>query len=241
MASAGVVAPLFVVSPHLDDAVFSCGSLLAARRGAVVCTVFAGTPADPVHRSWDEAAGFEDSTQAMHARTLEDEYALSLCEACGVRLGFFDGQYAPLPAAQTVARAIAEELARWPGATPVVPLGLRHSDHRCVADAWLVLFRARSMTSCIVYEEAIHRTARDLTGQRLAELANAGLSVERLDEAWCPARTSARAQHMKRRCVQAYASQLRAFGARIPADLGAPEQYWRVEWARRTGSPLRGS
>ncbi|NIE63347.1 PIG-L family deacetylase [Burkholderia sp. Ax-1719] len=231
MASASVVAPLFVVSPHLDDAVFSCGSLLAARRGAVVCTVFAGTPANAVHRPWDEAAGFEDSTQAMHARTLEDEHALALCGAHGVRLAFFDGQYAPLPNAQTVARAIAAELARWPGATPVVPLGLRHPDHRCVADAWLALFRARGMTSCIVYEEAIHRTARDLTDQRLADLANMGLSTERLDEAWCPARTSARAQHTKRLSVQAYASQLRAFGTRIPADLGAPERYWRVEWA----------
>lgn len=35
---------LLVVSPHLDDAVLSCGCWLASRPGAAVVTVFAGRP-----------------------------------------------------------------------------------------------------------------------------------------------------------------------------------------------------
>jgi len=33
-----------VISPHLDDAVFSCRQLLAQAPGSVVVTVFAGIP-----------------------------------------------------------------------------------------------------------------------------------------------------------------------------------------------------
>jgi len=38
---------MLVVSPHLDDAVLSCGRLLAGRPGSVVATVFAGVPSRP--------------------------------------------------------------------------------------------------------------------------------------------------------------------------------------------------
>jgi LmbE family N-acetylglucosaminyl deacetylase len=41
-----VVEPIVVLSPHLDDAVLSCGVLLAANGGARVVTVFAGMPTD---------------------------------------------------------------------------------------------------------------------------------------------------------------------------------------------------
>lgn len=41
-----------IISPHLDDAVFSYGELLVAKSGSVVVTVFAGEPAHlwPTHR-----------------------------------------------------------------------------------------------------------------------------------------------------------------------------------------------
>jgi LmbE family N-acetylglucosaminyl deacetylase len=37
-------APLVILSPHLDDAVWSCFSLLAREQDVVVATVFAGIP-----------------------------------------------------------------------------------------------------------------------------------------------------------------------------------------------------
>lgn len=227
-----------VVSPHLDDAVFSCASLLAARPGTIVCTIFAGTPKIPQRTGWDDAAGFVDSTQAMQGRLREDKLALDVCGAHAIRLDFLDGQYGPLPDADTLAAALGDELERLPDLELVVPLGLRHPDHVRVAEAWGILFRARRLKSCVVYEEAIHRTARGAAAARLAELGAAGLCAHPLDETWLPERLGARALDVKRRSVRAYASQLRAFGERLPADIAKPERYWRLGWAS-TASALR--
>src|SRR5436853_287558 len=50
---------MVAISPHLDDAVLSCGQLLAARPGSVVITVFAGMPRDGSQQTdWDRRCGF---------------------------------------------------------------------------------------------------------------------------------------------------------------------------------------
>ena len=62
---------MLVISPHLDDAVLSCGALLAAHRGAVVATVFAGVPRDPRQRTeWDARSGVADAAEdaCRHAK-----------------------------------------------------------------------------------------------------------------------------------------------------------------------------
>lgn len=238
---AGQCAASLVVSPHLDDAVFSCGALLAALPGSTVCTVFAGAPHQPQRRAWDMAAGFRDSTSAMATRRCEDAQALALCGARAERLSFLDGQYDPLPDTDAVEGALAAQLAKCPGAAFVVPLGLRHPDHRRVADAWLTLLRSRLIRSCIVYEDAIHRTARGLTEQRLRDLSEVGLRADALDATLCPERMSARATNIKRCSVLAYASQLRAFGSRVPGDLAQPERYWHVYWAMTPPAPRAAS
>lgn len=221
---------LFVVSPHLDDAVFGCATLLAARPGACVCTVFAGTPENRQDTEWDRAAGYADSTLAMRGRWREDERALDICNAKAHRLDFLDGQYDALPDIETLANALAEAFSAYKNeATLVVPLGVHHPDHVRVGEAWMALLRAGRVLSCIVYEDAIHRAARGVVEKRLNELDQAGLRVTPLDDAWCPERSTARALDIKRRGILAYASQLRAFGERIPADLAKPERYWRAE------------
>ena len=222
------VPPLFVISPHLDDAVFSCAALLAAYPGALVCTVFAGTPANARSTSWDRAAGYGDSTQAMRGRWREDDRALEWCGAQPLRLDFLDGQYGPLPDVAALTEALAAQFARVRGATLVVPLGVHHPDHVRVGDAWVALLRAGGMASCIVYEDAIHRTARGAVAKRLAKLDAAGLPVTPLGENWRAARFGARAQALRRHGIRAYGSQLRAFGADFPADLARAERYWRV-------------
>ena len=51
--------PVVVVSPHLDDAVLSCGQLLAASREAIVLTVFSAGPDEGAPLTdWDRACGF---------------------------------------------------------------------------------------------------------------------------------------------------------------------------------------
>lgn len=101
-------SPLFVVSLHLDDAVFSCGMLLAMHLGSIVCTVFAGAPRPAVSAPWDQASGFADSDAALEARRREDDHALALLDARPIRLAFTDSQYRQSPAIETVNAALYE-------------------------------------------------------------------------------------------------------------------------------------
>ncbi|PJX25966.1 hypothetical protein CAP48_08035 [Advenella sp. S44] len=49
-------APVLVISPHYDDAVFSCGELLAKIPSGMVMTVYTGVPEDgDVSTDWDLA------------------------------------------------------------------------------------------------------------------------------------------------------------------------------------------
>ncbi|KAB0640285.1 PIG-L family deacetylase, partial [Burkholderia territorii] len=83
-----------VVSPHLDDAVFSCGQLLAQSPGSVVVTVFAGIPAHGTAAPpWDRRAGFRTADEAMRTRRDEDRRALGTLGAHAVWLDFLDDQY----------------------------------------------------------------------------------------------------------------------------------------------------
>jgi hypothetical protein len=54
---------MLVVSPHLDDAVLSCGRWLAAHPGTLVVTVFAGVPSNGNRLTdWDARCGFSNPT-----------------------------------------------------------------------------------------------------------------------------------------------------------------------------------
>jgi LmbE family N-acetylglucosaminyl deacetylase len=148
---------LFVVSPHLDDAVFGCAGLLALHPGAIVCTVFAGEPPERMQTPWDASCGFADSHVAMRVRWREEERALAICEAQPLRLGFLDAQYGATPAVEAVAEALAAQYRRFAGYLPVCPLGLWHSDHVLVGAACRLLLRTGRFAHCIAYEDAIYR------------------------------------------------------------------------------------
>lgn len=116
---------LTVVSPHLDDAAFSCGSLIAAVRLVVpvtVVSVFAGLP--------DGNAG------AVEERRRED---IAACEILGceyLHLDVLDGAYDARPHEERV-DSIREALGEIVGLAGVVlgPWGIRHADHVAVAEA----------------------------------------------------------------------------------------------------------
>ncbi|HEY7604980.1 MAG TPA: PIG-L family deacetylase [Gaiellaceae bacterium] len=87
-----------VVSPHLDDAIFSLGAAIAhaARRGAhvTVLTVLAGDPeSDHPVGEWDVRAGFATAGQAARARRGEDRRACNLVGARPIWLPYSDYQY----------------------------------------------------------------------------------------------------------------------------------------------------
>lgn len=218
---------LVVVSPHLDDAVFGCGELLASRPGAVVVTVFAGLPqAQWTLPGWDADCGFSSARQAVAVRRREDREALEVLRASPCWLNFLDSQYRSSPALAEVTRKLGRALRRHCGAMVAVPLGLFHDDHKLAHEAALGLIRGSRPRRWLAYAEPVYRTIPGLLEARLDQLARKGFRAE-------PARpgTEPAAADFKRRAVRAYVSQLRGLGARVRggyADVFAPERYWTL-------------
>jgi LmbE family N-acetylglucosaminyl deacetylase len=88
-----------VISPHLDDAVFSLGAAVSSsgrRDGGrvTILTVLAGDPDSPTDAGdWDRKAGFRTAGEAARARREEDARACELVRARPVWLPFSDLQY----------------------------------------------------------------------------------------------------------------------------------------------------
>jgi hypothetical protein len=70
-------APTVVLSPHLDDAVIDCWSVISAPGKIEVVNVFAGSPRAGVVTYWDRVSGAEDSSARVEERIQEDEEALA--------------------------------------------------------------------------------------------------------------------------------------------------------------------
>lgn len=132
--------PAVVLSPHLDDAVWACFSLLVGDEPLVVATAFAGIPSGTGW--WDERCGIADSAAHVRNRMVEDRAVLASLGRDSVHLPLLDGQYrenGPDPG------EIVAELTR------VIPAASRvyawagigdHPDHELVRDAGLALAQA---------------------------------------------------------------------------------------------------
>ena len=218
---------VLVVSPHCDDAVFSCGELLIAHPRSVVVTIFAGGPPHGAAlTAWDAAAGFGPSDDVVAARRNEDRAALALLRATPMWLDFRDAQYGPSPDAEPIASTLAQLVARLRPRKLVLPMGLFHSDHDLAHRATLALLdRARDRT-VLWYEDAIYRRLPGLVGSRLHQLTHGGYAPRRTT----PARSGA-ASARKRWAVRCYGSQLRAFassGRPGVDDAFREESLWRL-------------
>lgn len=217
------LGPVLVISPHFDDAVFSCGNVLAAHHGSHTITVFGGAPTVALQTEWDREAGFADSDAAVAARRQEDVQAHAQVSATVHHLGFCDSQYGQSPIADELERALQRLLARYTAEGVFVPLGLFHSDHVLVHEAALTLLRRMADRLWIGYEDALYRRGRGAVQQRIVTLAEQGIVAT-------PVAPAAAADgRQKRRAVACYASQLRAFGPGGVEDLHQPERYWLLE------------
>ncbi|WP_427312649.1 PIG-L deacetylase family protein [Cupriavidus sp. H39] len=228
-----LAAPVTVISPHLDDAVFSCGGLIAAARAARVVTVFAGVPpADLPAPDWDQAAGFASAEQAVLSRRREDNHALTMLGAHAVWLEFWDSQYGRRYTPQQLADALHTVLLTQTEGVVVAPLGLFHSDHALVHDACRLLMLATPAygpawspppVQWLYYEDAIYRRMPGLLQQRLAQCRDSGLRATPLNLPVTQYLTQ------KSYALNAYQSQLQLFSEDKLCDLCAPERYWMLQ------------
>lgn len=179
---------LLVVSPHLDDAVFSCGQLIAGWPGQVTVATACTAIPDVALTAYDQACGFESSEQAAVQRLTEDERAASIVNVRTDWLGILDGQYRALDHTEVLDallrlfRALEE---RRGTTTIVVPLGLHHLDHLVVSDAALVALgsRARTTGPVWVYEELPYRVEDPIEAiERMARLDTQGWSLGPIDD-----------------------------------------------------------
>ena len=226
---------LFVVSPHFDDAVFSCGALLATHPDAVVCTVFAAPPEQDMHTKSDNEAGFASAHEAVHARTLEDNHALEVLDAIPVRMPFCDGQYLDSPSIGKLAAALEETIYRSTANTLLMPLGLVHPDHALVFDACCEILPRLSHLAWFAYEEAIHRRVPGVVQARMVDLAQRGIVATPAHPADGHTLDAERQAFLKREAVYAYESQLRTFGPHGCDDAFAAERYWQLSVSRTPG------
>lgn len=217
---------LTVISSHLDDAVFSCGQVLAAHPRSVVITAFAGQPAVMAQTPWDEAAGFAAGADVLSRRRDEDRAALGVLEAEPVWFDFVNRQYRIPFVRHKLAARIETELARLRADVVLIPMGLHHPDHRRVNDACIeVLRRNQGRYRWLIYEDAIYRRYAGLVTQKLALFEASGLRLRRVV---LPEGDLAR----KRAAVEHYTSQLKAlnsFGYPGYDDVFEPERYWEVQ------------
>lgn len=237
---------VLAVSPHLDDAVFSCGALLATCRPAVVVTVFAGEPeVRNVVTPWDTSCGFLNAHHAMQARRHEDQMALGILDARPIHLPFLDAQYGQSPQPRNIRHAVHEVILREKPETVLIPLGLFHSDHILVAEAMMSLRQTGLDVRWVAYEDALYRRKPGLLHRRLEQLRAEGIGLTFL------AFHSHIQAFGKARAVAAYASQLHGVGLlrhdnsnlaagaggkgrrgtgtqalRADGDTAAPEGYW---------------
>lgn len=156
---------VIVISPHLDDAVFSIAGFLSAwREQAEVLTVFTDGKAGE-STPWARVSGFADSAAEHLARRHEDALAMHSV-GCGFRhLGFCSGEVNEGAVVQTVTAMIharpsglARTLVLLPagagGPTPASPLSRL---------AWRLL---RRPWGCMPHGE--HELTRDLFWRALA-------------------------------------------------------------------------
>lgn len=187
-----------VLSPHLDDAIFSVGERLKDGTPTTVACPFAGVPADPGGRTKYE--------------TLRREHAAAclLLDVHHIDGPFLDDVYADRNLSglrQWVTRAIQTANEVW------VPLGIHHPDHVLLAALALECITDQRV---IVYEELPYRIL-------YPELAMARVGALALSYQLHP-----QGRHLalgaKRAAVGCYGSQLT--GGEIIRSLFAPERAW---------------
>lgn len=220
---AHVLGRVMVVSPHYDDAVFSCGHLLSAVPESVVVTVCTAVPDDPRQRAtdWDTRCGFSSAAEAMQTRCEENQLALDILRAQGVDIAFLDGQYlqSERNSMDLLSDTLLSCIREFRPDSVCTPLGLFHADHLLVADALLQLQHRVRGVRWLAYADIPYNKNADTVAHRTQQLAGRGVECEPIRLNLVPGR--------KREAVEAYRSQFRGLGHQDGAAIMQhEEQYW---------------
>jgi len=231
------MAPIVILSPHLDDAVLSCWHVLSSPGEVEVVNVFAGAPAERTEPGWwDRHLGSPEA--AVGKRQEEDRRALAHAGRSARNLHFIDAQYrnGDQPA-ELLQAAVAATVPR--GATVYAPasLGL-NDDHDAVRSAALDL-RA-NWAKVVLYADLPHASARGWppwvveTGGNERVASAWGRVLQRSGPAPDPPtvhRLTGGDFERKAAAVREYASQIEALEAMFRQRMDDPELLgYEVEW-----------
>jgi LmbE family N-acetylglucosaminyl deacetylase len=220
--------PVLVVSPHLDDGVFSCAYFLRSHPSASVVTVFAGAP-DVDHDGYNSmTTGEGHAPDAIAVRREEDRVALGELDARPIWLDLLEAEYSAYRPPTDYLEAISEEIVRVIGdvgaASVIAPLGLVHHDHVAVSNACRAIWQ-RLDVEWYAYLDLPYGAAHPrLVARRLRLLRRHA----RLVELQRYTGDSGDKQHL----MSLYGSQFEVtrtnYGEAFDATMTGDERYWRV-------------
>jgi LmbE family N-acetylglucosaminyl deacetylase len=200
---------IVVVSPHMDDAVFSLGATIArvTKSGHRVeaLTVFGGDPASTVPANgWDRRGGFETQGEAAAARRSEDRDACGIVGAHPSVLTFSGGGYGRPTDEELVWRAVADAVA---AADIVLIPGfpLTNDDH-----AWLHRLLVERRLPCERLGLYVEQPYRYMARTRRPKSEAASRSLGAIE--WTTTAARVADLRTKRKAILAYRSQLPLLG-----------------------------
>jgi LmbE family N-acetylglucosaminyl deacetylase len=229
-----------ILSPHLDDAVLSCWSVLTGEQRVLVVNVFTGAPAaGSGARWWDRMTGAGDSTERMHERIAEDRAALAVAGREAANLGLPEVQYREGGAVPALIAPLVQAVGD--NSVLYAPAAMGdHADHTLVRDAALALHAGGIAVT--LYADLPHAIARGWPswvpdGAGVAEVDgewDRALRAAGIDGAAGAARVRALGADSlagKVEALRAYATQLEALDALAFRPLLHPETLrYEVFW-----------
>ena len=217
---------VLVISPHLDDAVFSCEALLRWARDVTVFTVFSGdTKLGASLSEWDRLCGFSEGDDVMAHRRQEDMNALNLVGATALWGELSEATlHSEALDEEAVRRALIAAIDKVQPTHIVFPLGLSHEDHLTVSQECLSVLSHTAAEAFTYAERPYSQRAPWAVRRRRTELTRLGWELESVH---LP--RGHRRSHLEG--IRCYQTQLR--GLKISAlRLGLyPESYWKVSKA----------
>jgi LmbE family N-acetylglucosaminyl deacetylase len=215
-APAPLRGDIAILSPHLDDAVYSLGAAIgeSVRAGAhiSVITVFAGDPDSRRPPSpWDRRFGFRSAGEAARARRAEDRRACELLGASPVWLPF-DDEHGEPAGADELWESIQDAVGHV-DAVLVPGFPLSHKDHLRLAR--VVLARRFETADLGLYAEQPYAAVVD----KRPGVPTTLTTLMQREPDWRVLNVGVVARWRKVRAWRAYRSQFQYFGYRSLANV----------------------